>query len=146
MVNVAIDGVVQEAQADEPLIDLINHSGVSVPPLCYHPQVGPVQTCDTCTLEVYWQLIRAGATPAAGGMKVSTKSAKAVAAQVEAFDRMLGNHMLYCTVCNKNGNCTVHNTTKSLAIEHQRIPFRSKPSCKPLDAIFTHQKVKTTQT
>jgi NAD-dependent dihydropyrimidine dehydrogenase PreA subunit len=36
--------------------------------------------------------------------------------------------MLHCGVCdNNNGNCTVHNTTKLLAIEHQRLPFRSKP-------------------
>src|ERR1700676_3082899 len=36
--------------------------------------------------------------------------------------------MLYCTVCdNNNGNCTVHNTTKLLAIEHQKIPFKTKP-------------------
>jgi formate dehydrogenase major subunit len=36
--------------------------------------------------------------------------------------------MLYCTVCdNNNGNCTVHNTTKMLAVEHQKIPFKSKP-------------------
>src|ERR1700721_1333253 len=34
----------------------------------------------------------------------------------------------YCTVCdNNNGNCTAHNTTKLLAIEHQQIPFRPKP-------------------
>jgi predicted molibdopterin-dependent oxidoreductase YjgC len=47
---------------------------------------------------------------------------------VEAFDRILSNHLLYCTVCdNNNGNCAVHNTTKLLAIEHQHIPFRSKP-------------------
>jgi len=46
-------------------------------------------------------------------MTISTKSAKASAAQVEASDRILSNHLLYCTVCdNNNGNCTVHNTTK----------------------------------
>jgi formate dehydrogenase major subunit len=74
------------------------------------------------------RLIRACATRVTDGMQVSTKSAKAAAAQVEAFDRILSNHLLYCTVCdNNNGNCTVHNTTKLLAIEHQRIPFRPKP-------------------
>ena len=58
-------------------------------------------------------------TGAAAGMNVSTASARAHAAQVEAFDRILSNHLLYCTVCdNNNGNCTVHNTTKLLAIEH----------------------------
>src|SRR5450755_1834008 len=74
------------------------------------------------------RLIRACATPVADGMTIFTKSAKAAAAQVEAFDRILSNHLLYCTVCdNNNGNCTVHNTTKLLAIEHQKIPFRPKP-------------------
>jgi formate dehydrogenase major subunit len=61
-------------------------------------------------------------------MKVATKSARAQKAQREAFDRILGNHLLYCTVCdNNNGNCTVHNTTKMLAVEHQETPFRPKP-------------------
>src|ERR1700675_2175021 len=128
VVNVAIDGVAQQARPDELLIDLINRTGVSVPHVCYHPQLGPVQTCDTCMVEVNGRLVRACATGVAEGMRISTKSAKASAAQVEAFDRILSNHMLYCTVCdNNNGNCTVHNTTKLLAIEHQRIPFRSKP-------------------
>jgi formate dehydrogenase major subunit len=126
--KVAIDGVVQQAQPDELLIDLLNRTGVSVPHVCYHPQLGPVQTCDTCMVEVNGRLVRACATRVADGMKVSTKSAQASTAQVEAFDRILSNHLLYCTVCdNNNGNCTVHNTTKLLAIEHQKIPFRSKP-------------------
>jgi formate dehydrogenase major subunit len=59
---------------------------------------------------------------------VNTASQRATAAQVEAFDRILSNHLLYCTVCdNNNGNCAVHNTTKLLAIELQHIPFRSQP-------------------
>src|SRR5467141_3253853 len=128
MVKVAIDGSVQEAQPEELLIDVINRTGGSVPHVCYHPQLGPVQTCDTCMVEVNGRLVRACATEVADGMNISTKSAKASAAQVEAFDRILSNHLLYCTVCdNNNGNCTVHNTTKLLAIDHQRIPFRSKP-------------------
>ena len=57
-----------------------------------------------------------------------TSSPRADAAQREAFDRILGNHLLYCTVCdNNNGNCTVHNTTKLLAVEHQEIPYKPKP-------------------
>ena len=61
-------------------------------------------------------------------MQVATKSGRAAKAQRDAFDRILADHMLYCTVCdNNNGNCTVHNTTKLLAVEHQQIPFRPKP-------------------
>jgi formate dehydrogenase major subunit len=126
--RVVIDEVVHDAEVEERLVDLINRAGVTIPRVCYHEQLGPIQTCDTCMVEVNGQLVRACATEAADGMVVSTKSAKASAAQVEAFDRILSNHLLYCTVCdNNNGNCTVHNTTKLLAIEHQQIPFKPKP-------------------
>jgi formate dehydrogenase major subunit len=128
VVNVAINGVIQKAEPNELLVDVINRTGTTLPHVCYHPQLGPVQTCDTCMVEVGARLVRACATNVADGMAIFTTSSKARAAQVEAFDRILSNHMLYCTVCdNNNGNCTVHNTTKLLAIEHQKIPFRPKP-------------------
>src|ERR1017187_8535713 len=127
-VNVSIDGVVQSAPPRERLVDLINRVGKKLSQVCYHPQLGPIQTCDTCMVEVNGALQRACATEVSDGMIVLTSSAKAGAAQREAFDRILGNHLLYCTVCdNNNGNCTVHNTTKLLGIEHQQIPFKPKP-------------------
>src|ERR1700704_5647010 len=128
MISVTIDGVAQEAQAGERLIDVVNRTGSKVPQVCYHPQLGPIQTCDTCMVEIDGQLFRACATAVADGLSVDTRSKAADAAQREAYDRILGNHMLYCTVCdNSNGNCTVHNTAKLLAVEHQNIPFRTKP-------------------
>jgi formate dehydrogenase major subunit len=126
--RITIDGTVTEANSEERLLDLLERTGTEIPHVCYHPQLGPIQTCDTCMVEVDGQLVRACATLANTGMVVSTKSARAAAAQREAFDRILGDHMLYCTVCdNNNGNCTVHNTTKLLAVEHQKIPFKTKP-------------------
>ncbi|HEX3720743.1 MAG TPA: formate dehydrogenase subunit alpha [Verrucomicrobiae bacterium] len=127
-ISVTIDGVAREAMAGERLVDLLNRVGNKIPQVCYHPQLGPIQTCDTCMVEAGGKLVRACATIAADGMEVSTASARATAAQREAFDRILGNHLLYCTVCdNSNGNCVVHNTTKLLDVEHQRIPFKPKP-------------------
>src|SRR5271168_1780219 len=127
-IQVTIDGTATEAKTEERLVDLIKRTGTEIPHVCYHPQLGPIQTCDTCMVEANGQLVRACATPVADGMKISTKSARAMAAQREAFDQVLENHMLYCTVCdNNNGNCTVHNTTKMLAVEHQKIPFKTKP-------------------
>jgi formate dehydrogenase major subunit len=110
------------------LQDVLNRAGVDVPHVCFHPQMGAIQTCDTCMVEVNGKLVRACATPCAPEMDVVTESAKARAAQLEGFDRILGNHMLYCTVCdNNNGNCTVHNTTAMLKVEHQTIPYKPKP-------------------
>src|SRR3984957_6300639 len=127
-VSVVIDGSNHAAYRGERLVDLINRVGVKLSQVCHHPQLGPIQTCDTCLVEINNQLVRACAVTVSQEMNVSTVSTKAHAAQQAAFDRILSNHMLYCTVCdNNNGNCTVHNTTKLLAIEHQQIPFQTKP-------------------
>jgi formate dehydrogenase major subunit len=128
MSTIILDGSVQEVQPGQRLIDVINRVGLKLPQVCYHPQLGPIETCDTCMVEVNGKLARACGIVVSDAMKVTTNSAAAAAAQREAFDRVLENHLLYCTVCdNNNGNCVVHNTTKMLAVEHQQIPFKTKP-------------------
>ncbi len=125
---IIVNGKPQEIKPGERLIDTINRSGFMIPQVCYHPQLGPIQTCDTCMIEMDGKLVRACGTDAVDGVHVETGSPRAQAAQREAFDRILGNHLLYCTVCdNNNGNCTVHNTAVLLEIEHQDIPFKPKP-------------------
>jgi formate dehydrogenase major subunit len=127
-VGVVIDGITHTAFPGERLIDALNRSDVKLSQLCYHPQLGPIQTCDTCMVEIGGHLERACATTVTEGMMVSTTSPKAHSARLEAFDRVLENHLLYCTVCdNNNGNCATHNTTKLLGIDHQKIPFKPKP-------------------
>src|SRR5579862_7407580 len=126
--EIKLDGAQATAFVGEHLIDAINRTGKEVPQVCYHHRLGPIQTCDTCMVEVDGKLVRACATKVAAGMTVITESQKAHDAQHEAFDRILGNHMLYCTVCdNNNGDCTVHNTTALLKVEHQQHPYKPKP-------------------
>ncbi len=123
-----LDGKKVACAENELLVDLFLRLETKVPSVCYHEQLGPIQTCDTCMVEVNGELVRACATKAAAGMVVQTKTPRADAAQREAFDRMLKDHMLYCTVCdNNNGNCQVHNTTKMLGVEHQKYPYTPKP-------------------
>jgi formate dehydrogenase major subunit len=126
--RISIDDNELEVQDGERLIDAINRAGLQLSQVCYHPQLGPIQTCDTCIVEVGGELVRACSTIVSSGMKVTTTAQAATAARTEAFDRILRHHELYCTVCdNNNGNCTVHNTTKMLGVEHQRYPFEPKP-------------------
>jgi formate dehydrogenase major subunit len=128
MSTITLNSSVREARDGDRLIDVINRAGIELPQVCYHPQLGPIQTCDTCMVEVDGKLVRACAQVVAEGRKVATHTPAATAAQRQAFDRVLENHLLYCTVCdNNNGNCTIHNTTKMLTVEHQEIPFKPKP-------------------
>src|SRR5450631_2828898 len=128
MIQISIDGTPLDVAAGDRLVDAINCVGIPLSQVCYLPILGPIQTCDTCIVEVDGKLVRACATVTSAGMKVSTTTSGAHAARTEAFDRILRNHDLYCTVCdNNNGNCTVHNTTKLLRVEHQHYPFKTKP-------------------
>jgi formate dehydrogenase major subunit len=128
MPRIAIDGRPYDVAPGASLLYALNKAGIQIPQVCYHPQLGPIQTCDTCMVEADGELVRACATEARDGMRILAASPRAIGARREAFDRILGNHMLYCTVCdNSNGNCTVHNTTAMLHVRHQAIPFEHKP-------------------
>src|ERR1019366_6766089 len=106
MARVKVNGLAREARDGEHLIDLLNRLGIKLPQVCYHPQLGPLRTCDACMVEVDGKLVRACETTVSGPLTVVTNSAAAAAAQREALDRILSNHLLYCTICdNNNGNC-----------------------------------------
>ncbi|OOV13413.1 formate dehydrogenase subunit alpha [Deinococcus sp. LM3] len=126
-VQVTVDGAPQLAWVGEPLVDVINRAQIELAQVCYHPQLGPIQTCDTCAVEIDGVVGRACGTKVAAGMTVRTQTIAARAAQRDAYDRIVANHDLYCTVCdNNNGNCTVHNTLGVLGIDHQTRPFQPK--------------------
>ena len=102
--------------------------GVSVPHVCFDPHLGPIQTCDTCWVRADGELKRACALPVRAGLSVDTYDPEATDAREEGTHRVLGHHNLYCTVCDRNnGDCPVHNATKSVGVEHQRYPFEPKP-------------------
>jgi formate dehydrogenase major subunit len=130
LVKLTIDAIETEAPEGSLLIDALNRTETKVPQVCYHPQLGPIGTCDTCMVEVNGTLVRACTVEVTPSLSVRTQvqSRQVDAAQREAFDRILENHQLYCTVCdNNNQNCTIHNTTADLDVKHQARPYQPKP-------------------
>ncbi|AEJ42799.1 formate dehydrogenase subunit alpha [Alicyclobacillus acidocaldarius] len=127
-VQVEIDGKEVTVEQGASVLDAILSTGQEHPHVCYHPALGPIETCDTCIVEINGKLMRACSTPVEDGMVVRTKSVAARYARKEAMDRILKNHELYCTVCdNNNGNCVLHNTVMQMGVEHQAYPFTPKP-------------------
>lgn len=127
-VNISVDVHTMAANEGELLVEAIL-SEKEIPHICYHsPVMGPIQTCDTCMVEVDGKLVRSCGTKVTSGMQVATDSRRAKDARTEGFDVILGNHMLYCTVCdNNNENCRVHNTALELNVQHQDHSFKPKP-------------------
>jgi len=126
--SITLDGRTITADEGELLVEAILREK-QIPHICYHsPLMGPIQSCDTCLVEVDGKLVRSCGTRVSSGMQVVADSKRARDARAEAFDVILGNHMLYCTVCdNNNENCRVHNTALALNVQHQEHPFRPKP-------------------
>ncbi|UOF89247.1 formate dehydrogenase subunit alpha [Fodinisporobacter ferrooxydans] len=126
-VQITIDGKTLGASSEQSILEAALQQGLEIAHICYHPNLGAIQSCDTCTVEVDGKLVRSCATKVTDGMMIRTDSPSVKEAQQVAMDRILENHLLYCTVCdNNNGNCKVHNTAELLQIEHQNIPYRSK--------------------
>ncbi|AWG40741.1 formate dehydrogenase subunit alpha [Bacillus velezensis] len=130
-IRVKIDGTEYEAPEGSKILDILNQNGIEIPQICHVPEVDPIQTCDTCIVEVNGKLKRSCSTAAENGMSISLTSGRVKEAQTEAMDRLLENHLLYCTVCdNNNGNCTLHNTAEMMGIEHQKYPYTPKDDSK----------------
>ncbi|WP_420491183.1 formate dehydrogenase subunit alpha [Neobacillus vireti] len=126
-INVLINGTAHEVEKGTRILDYLLQQEMDHPHICYSQVLGPVQSCDTCMCEINGNIMRACSTMMEDGMDILTSSELAKEAQEEAMDRILENHLLYCTVCdNNNGNCRVHNTAEMMGVEHQTRPHRSK--------------------
>lgn len=125
--EVTLNGKKETVTNSRSLLTFLAEKKVEVPSLCYHPSLGAIETCDTCIVEVNGEFVRSCSTDIKPGDTINTKSAGVHEAQFIAMDRILGNHELYCTVCDyNNGNCEIHNTVKEMKMTHQETEHSSK--------------------
>lgn len=126
-VIVRMNGKEYMATEGQNLLELINTTEIFIPQICYNESLGPVQTCDTCIVEVDGKLVRACGTTVETAMEVNTVADAVHIAQKESLDTILENHELYCTVCDfNNGTCDIHNTVAQLGLDEQERPFKAK--------------------
>jgi NADH-quinone oxidoreductase subunit G len=106
-VNVEVNGVPMKAPKGEMIIRVTDANGVYVPRFCYHEKLPVAANCRMCLVEVEKapKPLPACATPVAEGMKIFTKSPKAIGAQKAVMEFLLINHPLDCPICDQGGEC-----------------------------------------
>ena len=52
MPRVTIDGRTVEARPGQALLEVARQHGITIPTLCYHPDLSPVGSCRLCLVEV----------------------------------------------------------------------------------------------
>ncbi len=110
------------------MIAFLESHGIELPHVCYHSQLGPLETCDTCWVELGGELRRACTLRSVQGLRIESTTPRAASVREEGMDRLLSKHELYCTVCENNtGDCTLHNTFADMRIPVQRYKFQRKP-------------------
>ena len=105
--KIEIDGQQLEVAPGSTIIEAADAAGIPIPRFCYHKKLSVAANCRMCLVDVEKAAkpLPACATPVTDGMKVATRSAKAVGAQKGVMEFLLINHPLDCPICDQGGEC-----------------------------------------
>ena len=106
-VTVFIDGVELAAPKGSMIIQAADKAGIPIPRFCYHDKLAIAANCRMCLVEVEKmpKPAPACATPVMDGMKIATRSDKALKSQRNVMEFLLINHPLDCPICDQGGEC-----------------------------------------
>jgi len=118
LVNIEVNGLALKARKGQMIMQVTDAADIYIPRFCYHAKLSVAANCRMCLVEVEKapKPLPACATPVMEGMKVFTKSPKAVAAQRAVMEFLLINHPLDCPICDQGGECEL----QDLAIGYGR--------------------------
>ena len=127
-IKVEVNGVEMDARPGEMLIAVTDRAGVYVPRFCYHEKLSVAANCRMCLVEVVNapKPLPACATPVTNGMKVATRSAKAIGAQKATMEFLLINHPLDCPICDQGGECELQDLAMGFGRDVSRFTERKR--------------------
>ncbi|HHQ42804.1 MAG TPA: 2Fe-2S iron-sulfur cluster binding domain-containing protein, partial [Chromatiales bacterium] len=132
-VTIEIDGRPLKARKGQMVIEVADAHGIRIPRFCYHPKLSVAANCRMCLVEVEKapKPLPACATPVADGMKVYTRSPKALAAQKATMEFLLINHPLDCPICDQGGECELQDLALGYGRDVSRFAERKRVVADP---------------
>ena len=127
-IKLEVNGIELEARPGEMLIAVTDRAGIYVPRFCYHEKLSIAANCRMCLVEVANapKPLPACATPVTNGMKVATKSARAIDAQKATMEFLLINHPLDCPICDQGGECELQDLAIGFGRDVSRFTERKR--------------------
>lgn len=118
MVAVTLNGVQVEGAAGITILELARQQGVSIPTLCYHPQLSINGSCRLCVVEVQGSRTLVGAchTPIAPNMVISTHSPLVLKSRRLTVELLLAGHSGNCWSCDKANLCELRQIAVDLGV------------------------------
>jgi NADH-quinone oxidoreductase subunit G len=129
-VNIEVNGKPCKAKKGEMIIRATDRLGAEayVPRFCYHEKLAIAANCRMCLVEVEKapKPLPACATPVAEGMKIFTKSPRAIGAQRATMEFLLINHPLDCPICDQGGECELQDLAVGFGRDVSRFNERKR--------------------
>ena len=127
-VNMEVDGVPVKARKGDMIIRVTDANNVYVPRFCYHDKLTVAANCRMCLVEIEKapKPMPACATPVVEGMKVFTKSPRAIGAQRAVMEFLLINHPLDCPICDQGGECELQDLAVGFGRDLSRFHERKR--------------------
>jgi NADH-quinone oxidoreductase subunit G len=127
-VNIEVNGVPLKARKGQMIMQATDPANIYIPRFCYHDKLTVAANCRMCLVEVEKapKPLPACATPVTEGMKVFTKSPKAVAAQRATMEFLLINHPLDCPICDQGGECELQDLALGYGRDISRFSERKR--------------------
>jgi NADH-quinone oxidoreductase subunit G len=127
-VNIEVNGVPLKARKGQMIMQVTDPANIYIPRFCYHDKLTVAANCRMCLVEVEKtpKPLPACATPVTEGMKVFTKSPKAVAAQRATMEFLLINHPLDCPICDQGGECELQDLALGYGRDISRFSERKR--------------------
>jgi NADH-quinone oxidoreductase subunit G len=128
VVNVEVDGKAAQGKKGQMIIHVTDAQNAYVPRFCYHDKLPIAANCRMCLVEVEKapKPLPACATPIAEGMKIFTKSPKAIGAQKATMEFLLINHPLDCPICDQGGECELQDLAMGFGRDMARFNERKR--------------------
>ncbi len=128
LVNIEVNGVPLKARKGQMIMQVTDPADIYIPRFCYHDKLTVAANCRMCLVEVEKapKPLPACATPVAEGMKVFTRSPKAVAAQRATMEFLLINHPLDCPICDQGGECELQDLAVGFGRDIARFAERKR--------------------
>lgn len=123
MVNLEINSVPVSVNDGTNVLDAAASANISIPKLCYHPDLPAWAACGICVVKVEGsrKLIRACTLEATDGMKVITHDPELQEVRRTVIELILSTHPNSCLTCPRNGTCELQRLAADFGVREQ--PF-----------------------
>jgi formate dehydrogenase alpha subunit len=117
--RLTIDGTRIEAKEGETILEVARREEITIPALCYDPDLKPNGACRLCVVEIEGRegLPLSCMTPVSDGIVVHTNTEKVKEVRRRIVDVIRTDHEDNCKLCVKNEHCELQEICREVGVE-----------------------------